>query len=528
MAVVEVSLPIIGKTTNIRGFSVQEDATPIDPSSSTGGVGTITVNVNEEGADYPLLIGDVVLADGSRGRTSGIIRSVSSNDGAVTVAADSILGLFNADRTVPPYVGTLQGAVELYCSLVDVNTNIAVDASIADRPVIYPGGTGNLWVRVKQMLAAEQVEMSLVFNRISVRPLRRRVADLDRLSSSGWSVTNDQAARQVEVNYYKYTDGSQIEVYPNTIDEPQIIVVDANQTQVVRQTLNASLSSVNQPTPLFNVQDRPYPGTNGVYSVVGMDDLPIQPAQWTASGGYLRVRVTEDPSVIEIEVKGANIPRLGPFRIAMSSGSSTYYNSLHITGQGVTWKKDSVFIQTGATTQTTAEEIGVVVDNPYIDSLSKAYSVGKLTAASYAGTSYTINGTAFAINRQGDDRELIKPSIADFNDEYFGDTIADFNAQWAGQTFADFNTYWDQKFDLLWENQLFGNAPGARVFMKDAAFRITSATTTETSVQFQADLDVLVSDFNEVWAGNTIADFNANFAGYTCKDFSILPLRRNT
>lgn len=530
MAAVEVSLPRIGKTSNVTSFSVQEDATPLDPGSSAGGVGTITVGVLEEGPDYPLMVGGVVLADGARGKTSGVVRSTSGNDGSVTVVADSVLSLFNTDRTIPPYVGTLSGAINAYCDLVGISNSVVVDPSIASRPVVYPGGYGNVWVRVKQMLSAEQVEMALVFNNIHVRPLRLLEADMSRATTSGWSVSGETAARSVEVNWYDTRTGSQLEVYPVPGEEPQIIVVDAAETQVIEQTLSASLWTVNQPVMSAFVNNQSYEGTSGVYSVVGSDDLPIQPAQWTAAGGHLGVELTEDNRTIKITVRGADIPHLSPFRIAMSSGASNYYNSLHITGQGVAWETHTVTIPTGAPSSTTSTETGVTVENPYICSLAQAYNAGVHTARAYSGLQYTVSGSAFALNRSsGNERDLIRATVEDFDDAYgVGFTIADFDDEWSGQTFADFDAYWVEQFEFLWENQLFGNAPGARILDTYANFRITNTTTTESSVQYTAELDTTVADFDAAWAGGgTVADFDAVFPYYTCQEFSIVPLRRH-
>jgi hypothetical protein len=514
---------------NLHSFSVQEDATPIDPSSSAGGVGTLSVTVDDYG-DIDMATGGLVFTDGSRGKTSGFVRDISTNDGLSTVTADSSLGLFNTVKTALPFVGTLAQAVQHYCDLVGIPNDVVVDTSIASRSVVYPGWTGNAWARIKEMLTAEQVEMALVFDRIYVRPLRLLTADQERLTTSGRQINSDGAARTVEVYYYNHVAGSQLEVYPPaTVAEPQILVVNANETQVVSQQLESSVSSVNQPVATFFVDNTSYAGTNGVYSVTGVDELPIQPAQWLAEGGSLTVATTDDPSVIEITVRGANLPSLSPFRIAMASGSSNFYNSLHITGTGVNWNKELISIPTGTTSNTTATDVGVTVDNPFIRTINQAYTAGIRTAGSYAGLNYTISGNAYALNRSGDDRGLISATVADFNVKYIDDLISDFNALWSGSTFADFDEYWRAQVDLTWKNQLFGNAPGARILRSDANFRVENATTSETSVQFSARLDTIVSDFNAAWPvadSPTIEDFNLEVSGYTCKDLSIVPLRR--
>lgn len=495
---VNVKVPGLS-TTNISSFSVQEDATPIEPSSSAGGVGQISVGLDDF-ADAQQLIGQVILADGTRGKTSGNIRTLSSSDGKLTVTADSVLGKFNTDRTVQPYVGTLGGAIQFYSDLVDIQNDIVTDSTITSRPVTYAGFKGNVWVAIKQILAKEQVEMALVFDRVYVRPLRKLTINQNRKTSDGWAIDNNNAARTVEVYYYNNDYGTQREVYPRKGEAAPIYSVGAGETLVFTEQLNASMISVNQPVVQDFVNNTTFSGTNGVYAVSGNDGLPITAAQWTAQGGSVKVRMTDDPSIIEITVTGARSTLPAPFRIAMTSGSSNYYNSLHITGTAVTWDKQMVTLRTGVPDADTSTLVGVTVDNPFISTYEQALNLGTKTAAAYAGLNYTVSGSAHDINRAGEGRELIQATIGDFNVAYVpGTTIAAFNAVWAGDTIADFNDFWGDQVDLLWENQLFGNAPGARVLDDDANFRVTSATTTETIVQYSAALDTLVGDFNDKW-----------------------------
>lgn len=487
-------------TSNLKMFAVQEDATPIDPSSSAGGVGQITVGMDDF-PDAPRLIGEIVLTDGSRGKTSGTVRSLSVSDGALSIVADSVLGKFNTERIAQPFIGDLGDAIQYYCDLVGVQNDVFVDTTVSSRPVVYPGWVGNAWVYMKQLLAVEQVEMALVFDRVYVRPLRQLIANQDKLTSNGWSLDNASAAHKVEVYYYNHVSGNQLEVFPlRTQDDPPPYTVNAGETITVTQQLEASLSLVNQPTCIDFVNDASYAGTGGVYSVVGNDNLPVPSAQWVAQGGKIEVRITDDPSIIEIQITGASMMDYSPYRIAMSAGSGSDYNSLHITGTGVTWNKKLVTLRTGATTATTSTEVGVTVDNPFLTSKQQAYSLGLLTAGSYAGVNYKISGSALDLNRNGDGDALVQATIADFNLATLpGTPISDFNTLWAGQQIYDFNVYWDEQIKALWSNQLFGNAPGARVLEKEANFRITSATTTESTVQFSAELDTLVKDFNSKW-----------------------------
>lgn len=520
---------VAGDGSNLKSYSVQEDSTPLDPGSSFGGVGQITITANT-GPDSMLLLGEVVLNDGSRGRTTGTVRSLDDRDGDLNIVADSILGLLNSDHIVQPFVGTLRGAIQYYCDLVGIQNDVTVEASIANRAVAYPGWNGNVWVHIKQLLSKEQVEMALVYNRVIVRPLRTIVANTERLTTRSRSANNQGAARKIEIYYYNHAYKTQAEVYPIPGDDSTSVIyqVNAGETVTFSQEVNASLISVNQPVAVDFVNDRPYPGSAGVYSVAGNDGLPITAAQWQAQGGSVRVAITDDPHIIDITIVGASMTQYAPYRIAMSAGSNNFYNSLHITGTGVVWDKQKVVIPTGASNAVTGEEVGITVDNPFVSTLSQAYSLGAKTAANYAGLNYTLSGTAYDINRDDVSRDLIRATVKDFNDATpSGTTVGEFSNDWANSTVAQFDQFWQAIVDNIWENQLFGNAAGARVMTPDANFRIDTATTTESSVQFTASLDTLVQDFDPLWTGRTVADFSEFFAGKLTKDFSMIPLRSN-
>jgi len=516
----------LGGSENIKTYSVQEDATPTDPNSSAGGVGQITFGVNEDTETLHLLQETITLSDGNNGKTQGVIRNLSNSNGDVSITADSILSLFNSDHTVLPFIGTLAGAFQAYCNVVGITNQLSVDAAISGRSVVYPGWTGNVWTRIKQICAKESIELSLVFNKVVVRPLRKYVANTERDTSRSYSASSQGTAKTVEVTYYNNKSVTQGEIYPLVGDEPTIYQVDTNETVVVTQQLNASMLSVNQPVCTAFVNNTTYAGTNGVYSVTGNDGLPITPSQWAAQGGSLSVRITEDPSIIEITIVGSSMADYAPYRISMSAGTSSQYNSLHITGTGVTWEPKTVTLVTGATSAVTGENVGATVTNPFVSTLQDAHNAGLQTARAYAG-SFTVSGNAFGINRSDYDQSQIRATIADFNTAVAAGTdVSVFNTTWVGNTVAQFNTYWQSTVDNLFSNQAFGNAAGSRVQRDLAWFRVTNATISETGVQFDAELNTLVSDFNTVWGPTDISVFNAAWANKKMKDFTTTPLRK--
>lgn len=513
-----------GLNTNVVNYSVQEDATTDDVGNFNGGFGQISVQASAVKDSLYGVTDMLRLSDDVLGKTVGVIREVTVQDGDLSVIADSALGVFDADRVVAPQTTTLLAAMTYYCNLAKVTNALRVDASIANRQVNFPGWSGNMWDGLKQILASQKIEMSLVFEDVVVRPLRTIIANIDRSTSLTRRVGNQDTCREVEVFYYNHQRVNNWEIYPWNISDPNVYSVNAGETVVIRLEINASLSSVNQPVFQEFVPNAETPTGLGVYSVAGNDGLPVTYGEWTDFGGSVSVRLVE-PSVLEVTVVGALVPTLAPFRIAMTAGTSSYYNSLRITGTGLRWNKKSVVLTTGATAAVTGESIGLTVDNPNINTLSDAYNVG-LVAAGRKSMTYTLSGTAHNINRTDGGTGQVYARISDFNTAVLaGTTIGTFNTTWNGQSIAQFNAYWDSLVANLFENQAFGNAAGARILTPDANFRISSATISPSGLDFDADLDTTIADFNTAWSGKLLSDVSTAYSGRSLMDFSITPLR---
>lgn len=528
MPAVELDLLPPGHKSNISTYSVQEDATTLDASTFEGGAGQVTFEVQDFKDSHESLGRVVNLSDGSRGKFQAIVQAVSGVDGSLTLTGDSVISRLNMWTSVPPFQGTLEAYVITLVGRAGWPPGLAgyrVDPSIANRPVVAPGFVGNLWDHLKMFLVSQQVEMAQVYNHIVVRPPRTIEAYRERTISESYSLDNQSTAQQVEITYYNHRWGGLLEFYPTTTEDAQPLVVDANQTLVQDFRVEGSLLSVNQPTVQAFVNNTSYEGTPGVYSVAGNDGLPVTPAQWVAKGGGLSVEIAEDPSVIRVTVTGADIPNLAPFRIAMTAGTGSYYNSLHITGTGTTWNKQVLTLTTGAPLSATGESVGVTVDNPYIDTLAQAYTTGLIVAGAFSGPRFEVNGSTKSLNRPDEDNAVISSTFADYNAARPGQTFAAFNAEWDGSTFESFNNYWVEQAQDRFSNQLFGQGVGARLRRGDAYFRIANTTTDPSTVAYTARLDTIIGDFNTALAGKTFNDFNNIHAWKTFGEFAPVPLR---
>ena len=142
-----IRIGVGGKTYETESYTVSEDSTPTSSDDSSGSVGTISFTI--PGVENPYLLNgkDVSLIDTRRGSTNGFVTQVSEQDnGQTNLTCQSRLGRLNVYGVqAQPFVGTLQNAFRYYAGLAGQTTDILVDPQIANRPVVFPGWSGELW-----------------------------------------------------------------------------------------------------------------------------------------------------------------------------------------------------------------------------------------------------------------------------------------------------------------------------------------------------------------------------------------------
>jgi hypothetical protein len=517
-----------GSSTSLTSYSVSEEATPLDPADSTGATGQFTFGLAEDpdGEGTLLLYDDTIeLTDASNGRTQGTVTEVSVQDGTATISADSRLAKLVYNTKASAFTGTLNDALMYYFSLAGETTGIVIDPIIGARTVTYQNFEGNLWDVLKQICAAQQIEISLVSSNIVVRAVRTRVAEIRKHTSETITVTKQDTARTVEVNYYNNVRRTNTLVYPKDgwTSDLQSYQVNAGEVIEIDIPVDISLETIQQPV-VQDYIDRYYTGPTSAYAVAGNDGLPIKAAQWAAQGGSIVASIGDDGKTIHLKITGASEAKYSPYSIAVTAGPSDRYSSLRLIGTGVFFSKQTYTALTATDPAKTANPIGITVDNPFISTYADAQDLAVKVANRYAGPNQMISINASVINRRGDIGTMNYPTFAKFNSDNAGLTFAQFNTLWAGKTFQQFNSAYNATVQDAFENQAFGNAVGARVKYRDSWYRIRSATITPSGISFTAEQDNIFSDFNTVWAGKTFADFNAQWSGKRFVDFNIIPM----
>jgi hypothetical protein len=487
-------------------YAFSEDVTSLQPSSLEGGTSQVNVSALEVTSDrtedsHPnsklLINNSMSLVHGDSGEIEFKVSQVTTNVGVVNIIGDTLESRLNVERTADPYGApggayTLLGAIEYYCSLVDIsagNGNLFfeddVDDDLDSISVNFIGWRGNVWEKLKELCAAVSISdednVGLEFyaapNGLTFRRAKTTSVDFfkQNLISQSVSVDTNNTAQEVEIYNYNTFYAQDAIVQDITIERSAIfkdaqnaslsdsLQVSAGETLVKRFTINASLETVNQPEPVDGILPFPYPGGQGQYAISGSDGVFIKADQWIGEGGSLTVALTENP--LEIEVTVTAPPKNGleniigggqlsfePYKVGVETAGNTDYPAIYITGTGVFYNKVSHTIKTGAANEFTPEIASTTIDNSFITNTKDLYTRGVAAAQVVCGPNVTLNETVSTIEPFGTTAGLMR-SVE--SNKYRINTVgfspgstnitagpcasfADFNNKWDGLTFEDF------------------------------------------------------------------------------------------
>lgn len=482
---------------SIMSFSYTEDVTSLQPKDLKGGAGQVTVSAIAASKEtmpdklHPsskLLINNTMrLEDDLFGNINFVAKSVSLQDSVVSVTGETLQARLNVEKTAAPQGGsgaTLWTAIIYYCGLVDIVPTISTElqATLDAIPVNFIGWQGNVWEHLKMLCAAvslsdtDNIGLEMFVNEDELVFREAKTTEIDfseHIMSKSIQVTSVDTAQSQAITYYDTSYGVNQVIAERdrtgltdatqnvTIDDQ--MQVEPGETVVKRFTVNASLESVKQPIVVSAISTLPYTGSTGEYVVVGSDDLPIQPSQWTAEGGSLTVSITENPNEIELvivappatELPTAQNPArvtLGPYKIGTETADGEDYPALYIVGTGVFYEEKTKVFGTGASQDFTSEEDSANITNPFFvdkfDVSCRGVAAAQAACGPTIGLSITVaDGVQFAdsigkIFYDGSNKYRISSvSFSSENASIQAEACAnftDFTNIWTGKTFNDF------------------------------------------------------------------------------------------
>lgn len=538
-----------GRDFGFTDYSVQESATPLAAGDSSGQVGTISFEIPaldpELNPTHPMVMyGDnwiidkqVRLEDSRKGFTLGRVSSINPNRGSATiqVTSTSRLGELNVYNVqAQPFVGTLSDAFEQYLALANISTDFLVDPAIATQPVVFRGWSGELWYHLKQMAAAIDCDISLVSGVILLRPIRQRVASRGRDVERSSNVGGGSLAQNIVVVQYNNRPITDELVYPPGGWSEEVTTINVNSGESAEETLelSASVSSIAQPT-MQTFVSRTH-DISSVYTVVGDDGLPIQPAQWDAQGGRLRVEINPDTTSLTVYItaptgiRNKDNKEIGVYGIALSSDSSTgRYSTLRIIGSGVAFNREEVRVATGVSDNETATDIGVTIDNPFLSTRDQVYTAGVRAVRSYNGTAMSINGSITAINQRGETGEVNLRTYNEMQALHSARTYGQVQTLYAGQTYLQVQQSFNAGIPDDFENQVFGNVGGARIWDEPSRrwYRVRTGTENPGLIQFEAEDDLLHTDALGYFGAQSYGDMQMMYNSFSYREVDLMGLR---
>lgn len=474
----------------------------------------------------------VRIKDSRKGFTLGTVAGadISDDGGTITVRGSTRLAQLNVyGIQAQPFIGTLRGAFEYYLSLAGVSTDLFIEDDIANRPVVIPGWTGELWYYLKLMAAAEECDISLVSGIILLRSIRKRIATQGRDTARSKSLSTESLAQSIEVYQYNNRQITNELVYPpggwnNTVE---VLNVNAGETTEYTLELSASVSSIQNPVMQTSVAAN-YQASS-VYTVVANDGLPVSPALWASRGGSVSISIDPSTTKLNVTLTGATgIPtstgeEAQNFSLALGSDTTgNRYSTLRIVGTGVAYDKKKVTVRTGVSPTQTATEVGVTIDNPFISTTNQLYRAGTRAAQKFAGPVFTLSGSVTAVNRRGDSGQATYPTYATVQAALVTalgtPTYASVQNYYTSQgltTYESVRQFWFEQFRNDDVDQVFGNVQGARVYDKKTRrwYRVRSGRLSASIVSFEADDDLTHGDVQAFYSGKTYEQVKQALAG---------------
>jgi hypothetical protein len=521
-------IPRVLKPLYLKDFSAQEDSTPLYPSDSSGGAGTMSLSVDENGDTPYLLDAEIDLVDPSQGTTRGTIRGIASDNTATSLSADSRMALLNVNRNAAAAIGTLQDALTYYYNICGITDGFVIEESIRDLPVTFLGFSGNVWEELKRIGAVLGIEFSLISNNIVARPIRQNVSENYRDSSRSWSYDTSQKAQSVEIYKYTVTEVANGLVYNGYAENQTPLVIDAGETAEFTIPFDGSLISIDQ--PIFTTTIGPGDPGFSAYNASGNDNLPITQGQWEAQGGNLSVAISDDTRSIVVTITAPFETQYSPYRIGVSD-DETPYSTLRLHGSALLYQKELHTYHTAVDPDRVSREVGATVDSPYIQTDQQLLDAAMGELRYWGGNRRAINVATRGINRLGDNGSYAYATFADFdtwwNDAIPGATFGDFDTDAPvtfGDTFGEHDEWWIEEVQDDFANQAFGNVAGARVYTDSNVHRIRTATTTPEGITYTAWEDSIFSDHDALWDGATFEDFDEHWLGRAFVEFDATPL----
>jgi len=408
--------------TDITDYNITLSSTPLNSNDTSGTVGDFSItflrpydpdnHINVRGPS--ILEGKVVHFESDFGSVSGYVDTVEARGPAEIVLQCSSnasgLNSYNVQAT-PLRSSSLEGALKYYFSLgiSDQWVNVVVDPEIADRGIVYPGWSGELWHHLKMLCAAEDIELVLgIFGTVQARPVRKRNASSRNLTEVSVRTDSSNIAQSIEVYEYNCSPAVGELFYPRGGWSEDVEILSVNAGEYTEQSIElaGSMETFQEPQ-MYDFVERDWTQSS-TYTIVADDGFPVPIQQWRDSGGLISFELNDDFRTMTVKMKGATGIRMDDgnkatsFSLALSSdsGGSSRYSTLRIVGDGVLHDHENKLqVATGIPEELTGTDVGATIDNPFLFDRERVAKAAARAVKEFSGAVLTAQITATEVSK---------------------------------------------------------------------------------------------------------------------------------
>lgn len=161
------------------GWSIQEDATPVNPVDASAGTGIVSLVAKSTDTSKFIIDNQITVSHDALGEFNGVITNGSVQGSSVGFNVAPLLSLLVVTKVAPP-VGPLplSQIIQTYVALC--TDQITVNYQASDDPVqLYGGWNAEVWYNLKQLAACNKVELSFANSIMTVSDLGSSVYELN-------------------------------------------------------------------------------------------------------------------------------------------------------------------------------------------------------------------------------------------------------------------------------------------------------------------------------------------------------------
>lgn len=181
------------------GWSIAEDATPVNPVDSSAGTGIVTISATATPTSKFIIDNQITVSEPSLGSFVGIVKSSTVQGASVDFNVSTLVGLLVTTKTAPQQSAlNLSQIIRSYVALC--TTQITVSYQATNDPIrTYSAWEGEVWYYLKQLAAINKIQFSFSGTTLIVSDLGSSTYVLDDQTPVMFSTDSTSTGRSINI-----------------------------------------------------------------------------------------------------------------------------------------------------------------------------------------------------------------------------------------------------------------------------------------------------------------------------------------